>query len=630
VALPMQISLNVTNHLARATAMTQLSSTPSKNGINGRQACVPIQEGMQDVLTLLDILKATKLGGEILRQSPCICRLLVLLLDARQPPFVVLTIIRLLGTALPLVEQLDTSELHQMNIPLIKKKAGQAWAVNVDPRPHTVVVSLLLSKLADFLVVSGGNQSPLLGPIPTPTPQPAATEAVSSPEPGRHSILHAAFPPPIPFPLRTPPPVITIGQQGSSSVTKAKVLLSEQKCREKNSYLQNHDPARNFLSGEVAAGLAVEVTKLIRQLQTGPKNYSSASVKSSPSLGSAHNSTLTLTSPSSERFTERQTLWTNAVEQALVSSLKPLGKLTGLANPLSVSLDAYVHSARMAVAALGVVGSLDERIKIGSVVWVLGPDWSVDKADVDDLKMEFWPTRVRVVNFCERSGMAIVQYIEGENDHRDISPAQALRVPISRLSASRLPSSIPPLEISQLALREISTYLKNLFIPHVGGSKHAEVTFPLKKSLPTLNQILTAGSPNSSAPTAACDAKAMAQRMTVVRLIAEIRTRAAHVLSIWLKNPEFLEVFLGETDNGSEDISPDTIIAVNSLNEVAKECKASNRLQSVEGQVARLRLLYRDCTKPPRLPLPNQAPEDTRPPTAPACLLETPPTIGWS
>ncbi len=170
--LPLQISINITNHLARAAALAALSSDnqsyPSSSSPSS-SCSQSLAIAIQDVLDLLNNLRTYKIGRAILKQSPCICRLLGLLQDSRLSPRLVLTILKLLHTALPLVDDLDTANFKQIvpfgrtgNLPVTSsgsnggKLAGvptmsSFWSV-IESTPYTQVASMLLCKLADYLV----------------------------------------------------------------------------------------------------------------------------------------------------------------------------------------------------------------------------------------------------------------------------------------------------------------------------------------------------------------------------------------------------------------------------------------------------------------------------------------------
>lgn len=82
--------------------------------------------------------------------------------------------------------------------------------------------------------------------------------------------------------------------------------------------------------------------------------------------------------------------------------------------------------------------------------------------------------------------------------------------------------------------------------------------------------------------------------MAICRIVAEIRTRACMVMALYLEDPSFASAFVQSSG-----------AAVDALKCLAKECAPVHRHRVVEMRCHRLRMLYRDCAKPP--PPPNRS-----------------------
>ncbi|GFO01128.1 HECT domain-containing e3 ubiquitin protein ligase 4 [Plakobranchus ocellatus] len=85
------------------------------------------------------------------------------------------------------------------------------------------------------------------------------------------------------------------------------------------------------------------------------------------------------------------------------------------------------------------------------------------------------------------------------------------------------------------------------------------------------------------------DGNSMANQ--VCRVVAEIRTRTSIVLSRCLQDIQFTKDFIEECG-----------YSIDMLKSLAKDCDTGNRLPLLEAHCHRLRMLYRDCAKPPPPP----------------------------
>ncbi|KAJ8776450.1 hypothetical protein J1605_015473 [Eschrichtius robustus] len=204
--------------------------------------------------------------------------------------------------------------------------------------------------------------------------------------------------------------------------------------------------------------------------------------------------------------------------------------------------------ARQAVAALCALGGFKETIKIGSEVQVLGRGISGSVGAVASIN--------------EQEGIATVKF--PPIDCRKTSQASdTLTIPLSRLCVPRSEA----LPLHKLSITEkVVQAVQSMLLPQEGS-------LSIHTSLPATG--------DGSAPV-----------MAVVRLLAEIRTRACLVMAQLLEDSLFCEEFIQQCP-----------AAVEVLNLVAQECSAGERLAVVEVQCERLRMLYRDCARPPPPPL---------------------------
>jgi E3 ubiquitin-protein ligase HECTD4 len=686
-ALPIQISTNVTNHLARATNLVVVSHEDSQSS-SENYTCVPsLTEAIQDVLGLLSSLQQYRIGKAILKQSPCVCRLLSLLQDPRLSPRMVLTILKLLNTALPLVDNLDGEYFSQI---LQNKKQPSATGSSNEAstssqaqsfNPYNQVASLLLSKLADFLVSGSQNAAKSENSIKkgcnlvpdTALSSSAPVTGLLDPSHGKINVWVHKRPDQLGAPMlrqifldnsRTDlrpsranmgqletelnadgklflytedastaerkamrlaqlgcivslePAAVIANEEGKQVKASPQPVSSEAICKGKNSQLANWDPPRPFISGQVAECLASEIVQLLHALLNSSNKLIPLSEKTSDEsvTVSASQSALLSESQPTQTTTDikidlvahlaKQSLWPTAVEQVISSYLKPLPKLLAASNPTSVPLEPFVFSGRLAIASLTILGAFTETIRPGAEVWIVEDSQTcLEKSGCEDLgAWEFIPTKTRVLEVSEVAQTAQVETVDEK------TPVRIWTVPLTRLVPchnGRLPESKTP-TLSNSAMTEIAAHLRALLTL---SSASKPDNFALKKQLPSLSQIVTAAGITSAATIASSkghvtESRAIAQGMTVVRMVAEMRTRCMQVLSELLKNKEFSDTFIGlgeELGEVGKVPTPDTCTALQSLKSLAKECQRSHRIKSVEAQVAWMRLLYRDCTRPPKL-----------------------------
>ncbi|TRY90504.1 hypothetical protein DNTS_002641, partial [Danionella cerebrum] len=155
-----------------------------------------------------------------------------------------------------------------------------------------------------------------------------------------------------------------------------------------------------------------------------------------------------------------------------------------------------------------------------------------------------------VISINEQEGIATVRFPSCEY-RRSSKASDVLTVPISRLCTPRSEA----LPLHKLSITEkVVQAVQSMLLPQEGS-------LSIHTALPAAG--------DGSSPV-----------MAVVRLLAEIRTSS------------FCEEFIQQCP-----------AAVEVLNLIAQECSPGERLVMVESQCERLRMLYRDCARPPPPPL---------------------------
>lgn len=275
------------------------------------------------------------------------------------------------------------------------------------------------------------------------------------------------------------------------------------------------------------------------------------------------------------------------------------------------------------------LGSFPETIREGSIVCIddqFNNNNNEEHEETANNSFGIWssiPMLAKVLTVNNATYTATIEIIPNQKNNADkYIPSRIFKVPISRLIPKNEQNWVQIPELSIEAQKQIALCLRSLFLSQTTTTTilkddiNNSTICPLKKPLPSLNQILIAvNTTNSTAtPTTTTNNDSSSSRMVycataLVRLIAEIKARASHVLSLWLKKKRsFLLVFLGTTSNSNDNnndikISEEGQIILKNLKLLAKESKPSYRLESIENQVSELRILQRDFTKPQQKPL---------------------------
>ncbi|XP_042636541.1 probable E3 ubiquitin-protein ligase HECTD4 [Orycteropus afer afer] len=579
--LARQVSSLLTNHLARATECC------------GNQAAG--NDALQDVLSLLNDLSRSHIGKAILSQPACVSKLLSLLLDQRPSPKLVLIILQLCRAALPLMSVEDCGNVE---LPPWSYSVPSLNSEQEDPSdPASKIASLLLAKLADYVVP--GCQTVL---SPTAS-EPDTTLTKTSPksslkgdkDPGEESEAvdgklsifihkrgdqssHEVLQPLLsssegrPFRLGTGANMEKVVKMdrdmtkgGCCEVITEEAVAALRKATKwaQSGLIVSVGPPVESVNPETVSGLSTGDKKKTAQTsicrernselaRTDPvRPFISGHVANSMAAEVIALLHSLLMAPESSAAQ----IWTTTAEKVLSRALMYIPQLGKYAESILENgsssgrkLAKLQRIARQAVAALCALGGFKETIKIGSEVQVLGRGISGSIGVVASIN--------------EQEGIATVRF--PPIDCRKTSQAaDTLTIPLSRLCVPRSEA----LPLHKLSITEkVVQAVQSMLLPQEGS-------LSIHTSLPATG--------DGSAPV-----------MAVVRLLAEIRTRACLVMAQLLEDSLFCEEFIQQCP-----------AAVEVLNLVAQECSAGERLAVVEVQCERLRMLYRDCARPPPPPL---------------------------
>uniref|UniRef100_A0A8C0HHZ9 HECT domain E3 ubiquitin protein ligase 4 n=1 Tax=Chelonoidis abingdonii TaxID=106734 RepID=A0A8C0HHZ9_CHEAB len=581
--LARQVSSLLTNHLARATECC------------GNQAAG--NDALQDVLSLLNDLSRSHIGKAILSQPACVSKLLSLLLDQRPSPKLVLIILQLCRAALPLMSVEDCGNVE---LPPWSYSVPSLNSEQDDPSdPASKIASLLLAKLADYVVP--GCQT-ILSPTAS---EPDTTLAKTSPKnsikgdkdsgeeseavDGKLSIFihkredqssHEVLQPLLsssegrPFRLGTGANMEKVvkmdrdmTKSGCCEVITEEAAAALRKATKwaQSGLIVSVGPPIESISPETTSGLSTGDKKKTAQTsicrernselaRTDPvRPFISGHVANSMAAEVIALLHSLLMAPESNAAQ----IWTTTAEKVLSRALMYIPQLGKYAESILENgsssgrkLAKLQRIARQAVAALCALGGFKETIKIGSEVQVLG------RGIAGSIGV--------VASINEQEGIATVKFPPASIDYRKTSQASdILTIPLSRLCVPRSEA----LPLHKLSITEkVVQAVQSMLLPQEGS-------LSIHTSLPATG--------DGSTPV-----------MAVVRLLGEIRTRACLVMAQLLEDSLFCEEFIQQCP-----------AAVEVLNLVAQECSPGERLLIVEVQCERLRMLYRDCARPPPPPL---------------------------
>ncbi|XP_062590799.1 probable E3 ubiquitin-protein ligase HECTD4 isoform X2 [Saccostrea cucullata] len=567
--LARQVSVLLTNHLARATECI------------GNEAAGT--EALQDVLSLLNTLARSRMGRAILSQPACVSKLLSLLLDQRPSPKLVLIILQLCRVALPLM---NTADCELVELPVWGQHLTTTHWNTSEPisDPPAKIVSLLLAKLGDFLVP--GDYATLVSRRPSVDltqgkPQTGDKEKSeeSDIQAGKLSVFihkredqlsHEVIQPLLGSDNRP----FRIG--GGANMERV-VRMDREMTKSGKAEVTTEDAITALKKAAKWAqmGLVVSTGPPVESGQadtpTGDKKKQPVDV-----VCREKNTELARTDPirpfisghvANNMATEVIALlhgllnapethtaqsWSQAVQRVLHNSLSCLPLLLASLDTLSsprCNNKQLMSMSKMANAALCALGGFTEMIKPGCEVKMLGPG-------IDD-------SRGSVISVSEQTGMVTVQLDPETEEDRHPRFSDTIQVPLTRLIPVRneiyKSANVPVTESLVMAIKAI-------LLPQDDG------TCPLQQTLPVTG-----------------DGNSLSNQ--VCRVVAELQTRACMVLAQYLQDIEFTKEFIQHCGS-----------TIDILKSLAKDCNSGDRLSVVEAHCNRLRLLYRDCAKPPPPP----------------------------
>lgn len=603
--LAKQVSMLLTHHLARAT-----------EGIGNAMAGT---EALQEVLSLLNNLSRSKMGKAILSQPACVSKLLSLLLDQRPSPKLVLIILQLCRVSLPLMNTVDCEEVE---LPAWGQQLYQAHWSSAQPvsDPPAKIICLLLAKLGDFLVP--GDQVLLSSRSPSQDSS-GAGRLNKSGDPDKlddldiqrgklsvfvhkrqdqlsHDIIQlllncdtrparlsgtanmekvrvldrdinkngkvelttedavSAFKKA--FKWAQLGLVISTAQPTDTSVADSgngsdkKKMASEVICKEKNSELARTDPVRAFISGHVANAMAAEVIALLHNLLSAQTNSTAHTWSQAVQRVLANalsglpvllNSLDSLPSPRSPRGTSTSSNTSGGSGSSGASSSSAGNQTT----------NQLMSLAKLANAALCALGGFQETLKPGCEVKVTGEGVRGTQGTVVSVSEQIDAVTVQLssTNSVDASGVS--------SDSPSYS--DTIKVPLARVQPTR----------NEMFARHQSEMTEAF----LAAAK--VVILPPDEPVSPLTQTLHCTGDGNSMPNQIC------------RVVAEIRTRTSIVLARCLHDIQFAKEFIEECG-----------YSIDMLKSLAKDCDTGSRLPVMESHCNRLRMLYRDCAKPPAPP----------------------------
>ena len=165
-----------------------------------------------------------------------------------------------------------------------------------------------------------------------------------------------------------------------------------------------------------------------------------------------------------------------------------------------------------------------------------------------------------IQSMAEGKGLATVQM---EEDQPCFGHDRMLEVPVSRL--------VPPKRDTLIPLRQLG----------IGPQLCQAICSVLNSTGPSLTHAHSSSDANTP-PLGLC------------RLFAELRTRACVCLSQHINDPDMVELFLAQPPCEEHQPLPQDL-----LSQEAGRCNSGLRLSLVESHCLSLRMLYRDCARPP-------------------------------
>ncbi|CAG5121382.1 unnamed protein product, partial [Candidula unifasciata] len=572
--LAKQVSMLLTHHLARAT-----------EGIGNAMAGT---EALQEVLSLLNNLSRSKMGKAILSQPACVSKLLMLI------SLLVLIILQLCRVSLPLMNTVDCEEVE---LPAWGQQLYSSHWSSAQPvsDPPAKIICLLLAKLGDFLVpgdqVLLSSRSPSQeSSVPGRSTKPGESDKLedSDIQRGKLSVLvhkredqmsHDIIQPLLscenrPFRL-----------MGNANIDKV-MRLDRELAKNGKAELTTEDAVSAFKKAYKWAQMGLVISTAPPSDTNSSENNNGSDKKKTAAdvICKEKNSELARTDPvrafisghvanamaaeviallhnllSSQTSSTAHT-WSQAVQRVLANALSGLplllSSVDGLSTPKSPrnqSHNQLMSLAKLANAALCALGGFQETLKPGCEVKITGEG--------------VHGTYGTVTMVSEQNDIVTVQL--SNDNSSDVSGvpspsySDTVKVPMARVHPVRNEMFFK--HQSDMADTVISA-VKAVILPS------DEATSPLTQPL------------HSSG-----DGNTMSNQ--ICRVVAEIRTRTSMVLAQCLQDIEFAKRFIQYCGN-----------SIDMLKSLAKDSHTGSRMLVVESHCQRLRMLYRDCAKPPPPP----------------------------
>jgi len=252
-------------------------------------------------------------------------------------------------------------------------------------------------------------------------------------------------------------------------------------------------------------------------------------------------------------------VWGTAIKDAILHSLLSIPSLVPRLMAYTMEVhscvatgtdptlaDYLLNSACIANATFAVLGGFREALRPGMKVEGVG----------GAVEMCFGTIR----SMSERKGIATIQM---EDDPLCFGPDKTLEVPLSRV--------VPPKKDTMLPLKQLGVGL--------------QLCTALCSVLNSVGPSLTHAHSSSDANTVP---------LGLCRLFAELRTRACMCLAEHVQDLSMAELFLSQMPTEEHQPSPQKL-----LTQEAERCNCGLRLSLVAAQCQSLRMLYRDCARPP-------------------------------
>ena len=567
LGLAHQVSILLTNNLARAT------NTDKESAEN---------EALQEILQMLNNMSSSKMGKDILCQPSCVSKLLSLLLEPKLSPKMILTVIQLCHSALPLMSQdgFDHISLPQWSL-------GQE-EVKIDGlNPPKQIISLIFSKLADFLVP--GCQIIASSKKKVSLSKPMKKISVEEGEPLDESIIPQDLPDmdrtlSLFIHKREDQSANEVVQQllnassdmrifrFSGNQNMEKIVSIDKELNKCNKAEVVTDEATIILrravklaqqSFIVSVGTPLkhdeqsEEKKIaVEQIAKDRNQHLSKFDPARPFLSSTVANSMAcelIALVHSLIESSTATVWEWAINDHISCQLAKLSTVAGSQSALfsGTPYEAFsiYNRGRDMLAVLAALGGYTEDVKPGTIVKLNG-------LNMDD-------STCTVVSLSETTGQATIQFNIPSDVTHFPRPSNYMMVPLTRISIIK---KTDPIQLFKPLAGELIEALQSLLVPDPTGAD------PLSTALPAHGE-------------------GRSLKLSSSRLIAEIRTRAIQVKSIFLEDPEFACKYLQHSCQ-----------AVDMLKYLSKDCLPSDRFEHVESATKKLRNIYRDCVKPPAPP----------------------------